>query len=120
MLPIIIVRKMIGENYKGTANVGKLIHHGLLIMRDHQAETTKEIYNIGLGEEISILDLAKKLILMIKNTENFEDNIRYINDRDFNDKRYYISYEKIRLLGWERKINLDDGLKQTIEYYIKK
>ena len=45
MLPIIIVRKMIAENYKGTANVGKLIHHSLLIMRDHQAETTKEIDN---------------------------------------------------------------------------
>jgi dTDP-D-glucose 4,6-dehydratase len=79
-----------------------------------------EIYNIGLGEEISILDLAKKLILMIKNTENYDDNIKYIDDRDFNDKRYYISDEKIRLLGWERKINLNDGLKQTIEYYIKK
>jgi dTDP-glucose 4,6-dehydratase len=79
-----------------------------------------EIYNIGLGEEISILDLAKKLILMIKNTEEYDDYITYINDRDFNDKRYYISDEKIRLLGWDRKINLNDGLKQTIEYYIKK
>jgi dTDP-D-glucose 4,6-dehydratase len=79
-----------------------------------------EIYNIGLGEEISILDLAKKLISMIKNTEEYDDYITYINDRDFNDKRYYISDEKIRLLGWDRKINLEDGLKETINYYIKK
>ena len=79
-----------------------------------------EIYNIGLGEEISILELAKTLIKLIKNSDNYDENITYINDRDFNDKRYYISDNKIRLLGWERKISLIDGLKQTIEYYIKR
>ena len=79
-----------------------------------------EIYNIGLGEEISILELAKTLIKLIKNSDNYDENITYINDRDFNDKRYYISDNKIRLLGWERKISLIDGLKQTIEYYKNK
>jgi dTDP-D-glucose 4,6-dehydratase len=78
-----------------------------------------EIYNIGLGEEISILNLSKKLIKLILNSENYEDYITYINDRDFNDKRYYISDDKIRLLGWNRKINLDDGLNSTINFYKK-
>ena len=76
-----------------------------------------DIYNIGLGEEISILNLAKKLINMIKNSEDYENNIKYINDRDFNDKRYYISDDKIKLLGWKRKIDLETGLKTTINYY---
>jgi dTDP-D-glucose 4,6-dehydratase len=76
-----------------------------------------EIYNIGLGEEISILKLAKKLIRMIKNSEDYDNNIKYINDRDFNDKRYYISDDKIKLLGWNRKIDLETGLKTTINYY---
>jgi dTDP-D-glucose 4,6-dehydratase len=57
---------------------------------------------------------------MRKKTEEYDENITYIIDRDFNDKRYYISDDKIRLLGWERKINLEDGLKQTIDFYIKK
>jgi dTDP-D-glucose 4,6-dehydratase len=78
-----------------------------------------EIYNIGLGEEISILNLSKKLIKLILNSENYEDYITYINDRDFNDKRYYISDDKIRLLGWNRKINLEDGLNSTINFYKK-
>ena len=73
-----------------------------------------------MGEEISILNLAKTLIKLIKKTEEYDENITYINDRDFNDKRYYISDDKIRLLGWERKINLEDGLKQTIDFYIKR
>jgi UDP-glucose 4,6-dehydratase len=76
-----------------------------------------EIYNIGLGEEISIKDLAIKLIDMIINTDNYNDYIEYIKDRDFNDKRYYISDDKIKLLGWNRLYNLDEGLKKTIEWY---
>jgi dTDP-glucose 4,6-dehydratase len=76
-----------------------------------------EIYNIGLGEEISILNLSKKLIKLITNSDNYEDYITFINDRDFNDKRYYISDDKIRLLGWNRKINLEDGLNSTINFY---
>ena len=76
-----------------------------------------EIYNIGLGEEISIKDLAIKLIKMIKNTDNYEDYIEYIKDRDFNDKRYYISDDKIKMLGWNRQYNLTDALYKTIEWY---
>lgn len=78
-----------------------------------------EIYNIGLGEEISIKKLAIKLIKMIKNTDNYEEYIEYIKDRDFNDKRYYISDDKIKLLGWNRRYNLDEGLNRTIEWYIE-
>ena len=76
-----------------------------------------EIYNIGLGEEISIKDLAIILIKMIKNTDNYDDYIEYIKDRDFNDKRYYISDDKIKLLGWNRRYNLIDALSKTIEWY---
>ena len=76
-----------------------------------------EIYNIGLGEEISIIELSNKIIQYIKNTDNYDEYISYIPDRKFNDKRYYISDEKIKTLGWEKKITLDEGLKATIEWY---
>jgi len=79
---------------------------------------TGEIYNIGLGEEISIIDLAKKLIKMVKNTDKYDSYISYIKDREFNDRRYYISDDKIRLLGWNRKITLHEGLEKTINWYI--
>ncbi len=75
-----------------------------------------EIYNIGCDEnmEYSVLDIAKILIKRIKNTENYDEWIEYIEDRPFNDKRYYISNEKIKQLGWEIKINLSDGLNTII------
>ncbi len=71
-----------------------------------------EIYNIGCDEgmEYSILDLAKILIKRIHGTEDYEKWISYIEDRPFNDKRYYISNQKLRDLGWNIDISLEKGL----------
>lgn len=75
-----------------------------------------EIYNIGCDEgmEYSVLEVAKILIKMIKNTENYDEWISWIADRPFNDKRYYISNQKLKNLGWEIKINFLDGLHDLV------
>ncbi len=75
-----------------------------------------EIYNIGCDEgmEYSILELAKLLIKKIKNTDNYEEWITYIKDRPFNDKRYYISNNKLKELGWKIKIKFEDGINNLI------
>jgi len=77
-----------------------------------------EIYNIGCDShlEYSVLDVAKILIKKIKNTENHDEWIEYIEDRPFNDKRYYISNKKIKDLGWNILINFEDGINDTIQY----
>jgi UDP-glucose 4,6-dehydratase len=75
-----------------------------------------EIYNIGSHDEneYTVLEVAKILIKMIKQNENYNDYIEYIEDRPFNDKRYYISNKKLKDLGWDAKINFLDGLKELI------
>lgn len=61
-----------------------------------------EIYNLGCDEgmEYSVLDVAKILIKMIKNTDDYTEWIEYVEDRPFNDERYYISNQKLKDLGW--------------------
>lgn len=75
-----------------------------------------EIYNIGCDEgmEYSILDVAKLLIKKIKGTEDYNEWITYIEDRPFNDQRYYISNQKLKELGWTIKIDFLDGLNKLI------
>jgi dTDP-glucose 4,6-dehydratase len=75
-----------------------------------------EIYNIGSdhSNEYSVMDVAIKLIKLMKGTENYENSIEFIEDRPFNDKRYFISNDKLVLLGWKQTISFDDGLKLTI------
>ena len=71
-----------------------------------------EIYNIGCDAnmEYTVMEVAKILIKMVKNTDDFEDWIEYIEDRPYNDQRYYISNQKIKDLGWEIKIKFEEGL----------
>jgi len=75
-----------------------------------------EIYNIGCDKnmEYSILDLAKLLIKEIHNTNNYDKWIEYIEDRPFNDLRYYISNKKLKDLGWSIKIDFITGIKNLI------
>jgi len=71
-----------------------------------------EIYNIGCDAnmEYTVMEVAKLLIQMVKNTHDYDKWIEYIEDRPYNDQRYYISNEKIKDLGWEIKINFEEGL----------
>jgi len=75
-----------------------------------------EIYNIGCDEgmELSILEVAKILIKKIKQTEDYDQWIEYIEDRPYNDKRYYISNDKLKELGWNITVGFNEGINVLI------
>ena len=66
------------------------------------------------GMEYSILDVAKILIKKIKGTDNYNEWITFIEDRPFNDQRYYISNNKLKELGWNITIKFEDGINMLI------
>lgn len=74
-----------------------------------------EIYNIGTHEEYTVMEVAKILIQIIKKTNDFQKFIRYIEDRPFNDSRYFISNQKLIDLGWKIKIPFLEGIKKLIK-----
>ena len=75
-----------------------------------------EIYNIGCDEkmEYSIMDVAKMLIKQIHHTEEYDRWITYIEDRPFNDQRYYISNQKLKDLGWNVTVGFEEGIKMLL------
>jgi nucleoside-diphosphate-sugar epimerase len=75
-----------------------------------------EIYNIGSDDnyEYTVLEIAQKLIQKIKNTDDFDKWITYIDDRPFNDKRYYISNEKVKQLGWTINVDFERGVNELL------
>jgi len=75
-----------------------------------------EIYNIGSDEdkEYTVLEIAKILIELIKKTNDYDSYIEFVKDRPFNDKRYYISNEKVKNLGWIIEKDFIEGLKELI------
>mgnify|MGYP003633178090 FL=1 len=64
--------------------------------------TIGEIYNIASDDEISVMDVTKMIIKTITCTEDYDKWITYVEDRPFNDSRYYICSKKLKSLGWKQ------------------
>ena len=73
------------------------------------------IYNIGGGRELTNRELTD---LILRKFSRDESSIEYVADRLGHDLRYSVSHEKItRELGYQPKIQFEEGLEQTIEWY---
>jgi dTDP-glucose 4,6-dehydratase len=70
-----------------------------------------EIYNIASDDEISVMDVTKLMIKTIINSEEYDNYITFIEDRPFNDRRYYICSQKLKKLGWRQNKSRDDLIK---------
>ncbi len=76
-----------------------------------------EIYNIGGGDERTNLEITK---LILKHLKKSESLITHVKDRPGHDRRYAIDCSKLkRELGFETSMTLEDGLKQTMDWYIQ-
>lgn len=76
-----------------------------------------ETYCIGGNSEKTNMEITK---LIIKDFSRNESAIEYVKDRKGHDKRYAIDATKIRNeLGWVPKYTFEQGLKETIEWYLK-
>lgn len=74
-----------------------------------------ETYCLGGGNELTNLDLVKKILKLMNLGE---DKIEFTKDRPGHDLRYAIDYSKAKKeLGWEPEIKFEDGLKNTIDWY---
>ena len=84
-----------------------------------------ETYLVGANDQrknIEIVNIITDFADLLLQRENgsSKDLIRFVEDRPGHDKRYAIDTEKIySQLGWKPKINLKNGIKKTIEWYIE-
>ena len=76
-----------------------------------------QAYNISANNEISNVQIVNK-ILEIMDKSN--DLIEFVEDRPGHDQRYSLDSSKIKNeLGWSTKINFEEGIRKTIEWYEK-
>jgi len=72
-----------------------------------------EHINIGVGEDISIKDLAN----MIAEIFGYNGNIEWDTEKPNGTLRKVLNVDKIKSLGWEPKITLREGIQKTYEWY---
>ena len=76
-----------------------------------------EVYNIGGHNEKTNLEITK---LILNAMGKDESSIEYVKDRLGHDRRYAIANDKIQKeLGWEPSVKFEDGIKLTIDWYLK-
>jgi dTDP-glucose 4,6-dehydratase len=76
---------------------------------------TGEVYNIGGLDVVENLSMARRLLRAVGKPESL---LRYVKDRPGHDRRYALDCNKIqRELGWQPAVSLEEGLRQTIEWY---
>lgn len=74
-----------------------------------------DLINIGSGQEVTILDLAKK----IKKIVNFNGELIFDSSKPDGNPRKLLDSSLINSLGWYPEIKLEEGLKKTYDWYLE-
>lgn len=120
MVPLFITNLLEGKKvplYGDGMNVREWIHtddHCRAIETLLEKGMPGEVYNIGTGNEISNIELTKKILVHMNKTDAEVD---YVKDRPGHDRRYALACDKLRTLGWKAEVDLDTALERTIQWY---
>lgn len=82
------------------------------LMKNYDDEA---IINVGCGEDIAIIDLASKLAEVV----GYQGRIEFDPDRADGTPRRVLDVSKLTSLGWQAGISLDQGLKDTYQWYLR-
>jgi GDP-L-fucose synthase len=74
-----------------------------------------EHVNVGTGEDISILELAR----MVAGITNFQGDIRTDTTKPDGTPRKLLSVQKLHALGWRHRIGLEDGIAATWQWFLQ-
>lgn len=74
-----------------------------------------EIINVGVGEDISISELATLIGAIV----GFEGRIEFDASKPDGTPRKLLDVGKISALGWQARISLRDGIQSTYDWYLE-
>jgi len=75
-----------------------------------------EVYNIGAGDEKTNVFIARKIIELTRADKGL---LTFVSDRPGHDRRYALCSRRVKALGWKKRIGFNEGLKRTVQWYMK-
>ncbi len=84
--------------------IGHVLEHGAL----------GEVYNAGGPDEEANIHVVERIVEL---TGASPAQIEHVTDRPGHDRRYSLSSEKVRALGWEPEVRFEQGLADTVAWY---
>jgi len=73
-----------------------------------------EAYNCGGPDECENIAVVRRILALAGADESL---IEYVTDRPGHDRRYSLSSEKLRALGWSARTRFEDGLAATVDWF---
>ena len=73
-----------------------------------------QVYNVGAGNEKSVLEIAALLLDELGKPESL---IEFVQDRPGHDIRYSLATDKFRALGWAPEADFEQALRHTVRWY---
>jgi dTDP-glucose 4,6-dehydratase len=120
MVPLMILNALAGDplpvygdgrnvrNWLYVEDFGRGIGHTLTHGRPG------EVYNCGGPDELENIEVVTRIVELCGADESL---IELVTDRPGHDRRYSLSSEKLRELGWEPQVRFDQGLPRTVQWY---
>ena len=122
LIPVVFSKAMKGEKipvYGTGENVRDWIHvydHNVGVDMIVRNGRDGEVYNLGGHSERTNLTVVKTIL---KQLGKSEDLIEFVSDRKGHDLRYAIDSTKVeKELGWTRTHTFEEGIKETIDWYV--
>ena len=132
LIPLMIVRALRGEPlpvYGRGENVRDWLHvedHAEALLTVLARGRVGEVYNIGGDSEHRNIDVVRTICALLDELQPasphrpHEQLIGFVTDRPGHDLRYAIDASKIqRELGWRPRYDFEDGLRQTVRWYLE-
>ena len=127
LIPEVILSTIVGKNFVIRSNgkstrdyvyVEDVVDAYIKLFKKLKSSKSKlKIYNVSSKFNYSVIKIVK-MILKIMNKENLEPTVLNNSKQELNFQR--LNYSKIqRELNWMPKTNINKGLIQTIDWYIK-
>jgi dTDP-glucose 4,6-dehydratase len=120
LIPLMILNALHGDPlpvYGDGKNVRNWIHaedFGRAVGHVLEHGEPGEVYNAGGPDECPNLEVVRRILEL---TGRDESAIEFVTDRPGHDRRYSLSSDKVRALGWEPRVRFEEGLAATVEWY---
>lgn len=121
------IRKAIDDDVVPVFGDGKILRDFLyvedlvecMLMTALTEEAYGEVFNVGTGIPVSFIELAERIV-RIAGTGRIEFREFTKERKEVEPGDYYADITKIkRVVGWEPKTSLDEGIRKTVEFYRK-
>jgi dTDP-glucose 4,6-dehydratase len=74
-----------------------------------------EVYNVGAGNHVNTIDLAKAILARLGKPEDF---MQFVPDRPGHDRSYSVDCSKLKALGWSTEHTFESALNATVDWYV--